>query len=1377
MAEEARRRKLPLWLRIALGVVVAIFALVAVGVGLRYWITSDAGRAFITSQIDGRKAGPLGTIRISGLKGDPLGAATVADIALVDDEGVWLRAKDARIEWTPTALFAGELEISKINVRIVDVLRQPILSAQQDEGPPPDIGLSLDEVSVDDLRLARAVIGVEARYAIKGAASRRRDASGDALLTLTPVSGPTDRVDIAARWSTTSAINGAASLGGPAGGLIASLIQAPEGKSVAFDGRVDGTIDRFTGSARLAFDDEQAAQVNISRDNDTAHMTADIATDRWPLLAPFTERAGANAKLEGEANLADLKNASVDLQLLTKAGTFDITAGVNFETWTPKTPFDIRATQLDLASVAPPLAGRIDAAGQLSLTGIGNFEWKGNATATRIAWPSGGAARISAPLTIAKDGLTISWATPAAIIEGGRVDALHSLAPARYTGSTRGEVNLKTQVVEIYQSQLAGAPGDVSARGSYRISTGVMDFQGTARFNRLADVAPLTGSARSLWSVRRNGANAPIRITADAEGRDVSSSIASLAELAGPEPRVVLTGVVQSGRFVIESGSIHGAGVRGDMTGRVSDAGKIMGSANGVLIRPLGLPGATIEDLAFSADVSGSVQAPRVDLWLSDGAVSAAGLTFTEVAGRGQAAIGQTISGDFALTGKSGTQDLNLSGRILGGEGDLRIADLTATLGKLQVKAPRLAFSDGAFSTTFNATGPLAGIGGLERGSLTAGGTISVSDDLTVDVTGRLTDVRSGAMRIELLTFDADAKGGTATLQAQARGTVGAPIDLKLTASGSQTGGAWSGQASVQGAIDQLPVATTRPAAWRYAPDAWSVDTELSAFDGKVDAALASSRDEASAKLDLQGINIRALSRLARVTPINGQITGSFIFANGATPATSDFHLAVANANPVGVTADPVSLAISGQLREGVLTATVSGEGQGFKLAASSREPMLVGKGFDVRPDVNAPMRAQLDMTGRAEQLWALFGPEDQALRGQLQAQVSAAGTIAKPDLSGGFTVANAAYEHSETGLRLRDITARGDFDENSLRLTGVSANDGHGGRIDGEGAIRWDSDLSGGLNYVADNLRALGRDDRMAIVSGKGAIEIGEETTNVTGAFTVSQARISVEQPASASIPTLTGLRRVNFPNQTPEGEPAKPWLKPVLLDVKVSADRRIVVFGRGLETEWSGILHITGPIADPSIEGTATLVRGDLDLAGRRFAFDTGTIDLDGPIRLARIDIAAERAASDVTASVHITGTPVEPKFTLESTPALPQDEILARVLFGRSAAELSGFEAAQLAAGLAQLAGGQAGFDPVGLVRKATGLDRVSFGAEEGIATVSAGKYIAEDVYLQVGAGGQGGVGAEVEWEPQKNLSVTSSANGAGDTKIAIRWKKDY
>ena len=63
------------------------------------------------------------------------------------------------------------------------------------------------------------------------------------------------------------------------------------------------------------------------------------------------------------------------------------------------------------------------------------------------------------------------------------------------------------------------------------------------------------------------------------------------------------------------------------------------------------------------------------------------------------------------------------------------------------------------------------------------------------------------------------------------------------------------------------------------------------------------------------------------------------------------------------------------------------------------------------------------------------------------------------------------------------------------------------------------------------------------------------------------------------------------------------------------------------------------------------------------------------------------------------------------------------------------------------------------------------------EGGIATVSAGKYLADDVYVQVGAGGAGGVGAEVEWEPARELSIISSAQGNGDTKIAVRWKKDY
>ncbi|MEQ1608291.1 MAG: translocation/assembly module TamB domain-containing protein [Hyphomonadaceae bacterium] len=1373
-----RRRKLPLWLRIALSVVIAAFALVAAAVGLRFWITSDSGRAFIASQIDGRRLGPLGTIRVQGLKGDPLEAASIGDIALVDDDGVWLRAKNARIEWTPTALFAGELEISKVNIETVDVLRAPHVTAPPEEGSALEIGLNLDEATIDDLHIAGDVTGLDAHYRFAAGVARRRDASGFTKLTLAPVSGPADRADITAEWSTTGALKGAATVTGPAAGLISTLVQGPQDKAVAFEGRVDGTLAQFSGGARLSFGGEQAASFDVSRNASNATLTAKVAADLWPLLAPLTERAGGTVKLSGQTALANLKRSPALLQLVAPAGVIDLAATVDFETWALAGPLRLATTGLDLALVAPPIAGKVDADGELALSSLGDFTWKGDVTATNIVWPSGRASRIAAPITVAKDGSVISWETSAAIIDNGRVDALRDLRPARYTAATRGEVNLQTEIVEIYQSVLRGAPGDVSARGVYRIRDGGMTFRGTARFASLADVAPLTGSARSEWSVSRGGYNKPIRITADAQGREVSSPIAVLSQLAGAEPRMRLSAVFRDGRLIVESGSIAGAGIRADLSGRVADDGAIHARAEGQLIRALDLSGASIGALDFTADVTGNTKTPIIAIRLTDGAVTAAGLTIEGLAGEIDARLGEAIAGDFALRGASGQRAFLANGRIQAGNGDMRVVNLRASLGELRLNAPRLVYADGAFSATFDAFGPLAGIAGLERGTLTAKGNMSLGEDLVVDVSGELANLRSGLMRVDLLTFDADASNDNAVLKARAKGMLGAPIDVAFNTTAVRAADAWSGEATLDGAIDQLPVSTSRPALWTYSASGWSLDAHLAAFRGQIGARLASSEDRATADLQLSGINLHGLSRLARITPVNGELTGSLTFANTAGVATGDFNLAIANANPVGVTADPVSLHFTGQLRNGVLTAAAQGEGQGFKLAASSREEMVIGDGLNIHPNTTTPLSAQFDLTGRAEQLWALFGPQDQSLRGRLQASVRVAGTLSRPNLSGGFSVAEGAYDHGETGLSLRDITARGDFDDNQARFTSVTATDGQGGQLTADGNIRWGGAISGGINFSATNLRALGRDDRMAVASGSGAVTLDAEAIRVTGELTVSQARISIEQPAAAAIPTIAGIRRVNFPDQG-DVAPASstPWQRPVQLNLKVTAPRRIVVFGRGLDTEWSADFRITGPVSDPVINGTARLVRGDLDLAGRRFQFDTGTISLSGPIRSARINIAAERTADDITATVRVSGTPVEPKFTLESTPSLPQDEILARVLFGRSAAELTAFEAAQLAAGLAQLAGGQAGFDPVGLVRRATGLDRVSFGAEGGIATVSAGKYIADDVYVQAGAGGTGGVGAEVEWEPRKELSIISSAQGNGDTKIAVRWKKDY
>jgi translocation and assembly module TamB len=1378
--EPAKRRKLPLWTRFILGVVVALLVLAVTAVGLRYWITSDGGRAFIASQIDGRRIGPLGTLRIQGgLTGDPLQAASLADIALVDDDGVWLRAKDVRVEWTPEKLFSGELEIHAIHVRLVDVLRVPRTTYESQRNPPPDIGLKLDEVIIEELKLAETIFKSDATYRISGGLARPRDGSGFARLNLQPLTGPGDIVDASAEWSAEGALSGKAMAVGPAGGLIASFIQPPEGVHVALSANLDGTLTNLTADAKLLFNDDTVVSLDVSREGDAASLTATLDAGLWPMLAPLNRRAGGPMTLTGNAGLADIKRAPLSLTLNAPAGRLDFSTVGNLEAVEFPEPAILSAQGLDLGLVAAPVTGKADARGEIRLIGLTDFEWKGDVTGTNITWPSGAASKVTGPLTIAKDGPSIYWETSDAIVDGGRVSSLKQLAPARYTVATRGDVNLRTRLVEINQAQVQGVPGEATGRGSYTIGTGAFNFAGAASFARLSDLAPLTGSARGQWTVTRSSDEAPIRITADATGRQVSSRIAALAQLAGSQPNAQIAGVVRDGHFSLESGRFQGAGVNATMTGRIADSGVITARATGALSRPLKLPGATIRTLAFAANVRGQIAAPRVDLDVSNGALDVAGLKVERVAGEAQATLGDKLAGDFTLSGGSEDQLLAVAGRLQGANGGYGISNLNARLGGVQLTAPLLSYDDGVFSAAFDANGSLQGFGGLDRGTVAARGKVTLGEEMTLDVSGQLANLRRGPLRIELLSFDADAANDSATLKGRIKGTTGAPMDIAYNAAGDRSDDVWTGTATLEGSVDQQPISTARPANWSYGAGAWMMDAELAAFGGTMDADVSSSAEAASASFDVVNLDLRVLSRLARITPINGRVTGKSTFRNGAEPATADMQIAITNANPVGVTADPVNVNLTGRLREGQLTTIATGSGQGFKLEAGSQLRMLGGEGFNIAPDRTAPLEARLTLKGRAEQMWALFGPEGQALRGQLDADVRAAGTLARPVLTGGFSMADGAYEHGETGLRLVGIAATGAFDQRSARITELSANDTQGGRLTGEGVIDWEDGVDGSIRFSAANLRALGRDDRSAVLSGDGAVTLDEEAIRVSGEFDVSQARISVEQPASASIPTLPIVRRVNFPNQELETENGETpaWRKPIQLNLHIKAPRRVVVYGRGLDTEWSADFRIEGSIANPTVKGTATLVRGDLALAGRRFEFDTGSINLDGPLRTARIDISAQRTAEDIDARVHVTGSPSDPKFSLESTPSLPQDEILARVLFGRSASELSAFEAAQLAAGLAQLAGGQAGFDPVGLVRQATGLDRVAIGASGGIATVSAGKYVADDVYLQVGAGGEGGIGAEVEWEPRENLSIISSAQGNGDTKIAVRWKRDY
>ena len=163
--------------------------------------------------------------------------------------------------------------------------------------------------------------------------------------------------------------------------------------------------------------------------------------------------------------------------------------------------------------------------------------------------------------------------------------------------------------------------------------------------------------------------------------------------------------------------------------------------------------------------------------------------------------------------------------------------------------------------------------------------------------------------------------------------------------------------------------------------------------------------------------------------------------------------------------------------------------------------------------------------------------------------------------------------------------------------------------------------------------------------------------------------------------------------------------------------------------------------------------------------------------------IDLAATAKTVDVSVTVDLKGPAADPKLTLSSDPNLPQDEILSRLLFGTGVARITPVQGLRLAAAVQQLQGGGVVSDVLSTVRKKTGLDTLDVqggdtGAEGAESTARAGKYLSDNVYVEVERGVSEGTGkARVQVELTPNLSVGTTVNDQSQTGVGVQWKYDY
>jgi len=430
-------------------------------------------------------------------------------------------------------------------------------------------------------------------------------------------------------------------------------------------------------------------------------------------------------------------------------------------------------------------------------------------------------------------------------------------------------------------------------------------------------------------------------------------------------------------------------------------------------------------------------------------------------------------------------------------------------------------------------------------------------------------------------------------------------------------------------------------------------------------------------------------------------------------------------------------------------------------------------------------LRATLKGDGRLERWAALLPLGEDRVGGRYAIDLSVAGTPARPEPHGRLAVRDGRYVNFAAGTEISDVVAEISGDGTHFVLSRLIGRDGAKGTLEGHGALDL---LPAGhafdLTARFANFGFMRREDVTASGGGELRLAGTAAAAKLSGHVRIERAEIRIPERLPASIP--------NLPVIVVDGSSGMVLSKPeeraggstIALAVDVDIPARAFVRGRGLDSEWRGALEVGGTTATPRLTGKLETVRGDFSLLGKRFTLTDSTIAFVGGAKIdPELGVTAQYQTAAILAQVLVNGPLSNPSIKLTSQPEMPQDEVLARVLFGRSVTEMTpaqGLELAQAAATLAS--GGGPGI--LDRVRSATGLDRLDVSSKETTTnggpsgtTATAGKYLSDRVFVGVEQGLKAdSTRPKVEVEITPNVTVESSV-GASSAGVGVNWKWDY
>ena len=474
---------------------------------------------------------------------------------------------------------------------------------------------------------------------------------------------------------------------------------------------------------------------------------------------------------------------------------------------------------------------------------------------------------------------------------------------------------------------------------------------------------------------------------------------------------------------------------------------------------------------------------------------------------------------------------------------------------------------------------------------------------------------------------------------------------------------------------------------------------------------------------------------------------------------------------------------LSGPLRVDASASSATGDRWSVDADATGPAGLTLAADGDVAGDGSD---LDIEVTGSAPLALANQFITPRSVEGEARFDLRVDGPPALASVAGDVTIAGARFVAPTLNLVLEDL--RGTIGLNGSRATiDLAAATQGGGGVTVSGPVGLSPPFPADIRLDLQNARF--SDPQLFETTLRGQVALSGPLTggaNITGDVALGATEVRVPAGATggtAPIPDIVHIREpadslatrrraglLDVGDANGGGGPG------FGLDVVIRAPEQIFIRGRGLDAELGGQIRIRGTTNEVIPAGQFSLLRGRLDILGKRLTLEEGAFTLEGSLD-PFIRLVAEADAGDYDVFVIVVGPASEPQIQFRSEPELPEDEVVARLLFDRGIQNLSPLQAAQLASAVATLTG-RGGEGLLGGIREGFGLDDLDVTSDgDGNVGVRAGKYLSENVYTDLVVNSDGTTEIELNLDITPSLTVTGSADNNGDTGIGIFFERDY